>query len=672
MYPEAIPFYLSALGSQPENSNFNYRLALCYIRQIGQQSQGLPYLEKAVMEIDTKYVEGRYKSTGAPPEAWLLLGDAFHRENRLQEASHAYYKYLEYVGYSDEKTVMEVRSRIAGLGISYEFQRFESHIEMVNMGSPVNSRFSDYNPVLDANQKILVYTQYWESYDRIMYTTNADGVWTEPRDLNKELHSPGDAYTTSLSADGTRLFLIRYGDFNYDIYYADFDKSKWSAMKPVPGKVNSKSRESSAAISADGKYLYFASDRKGGKGGFDLYRAWWNGSEWTDIVNLGPEINSAGNEEAPYLSHDGSILYFSSDGHESIGNMDILYSTLNASGEWTTPVNIGTPVNTTEDDVFFSYYSGSGTGYLARNLPDGYGKNDIYIILDGKPSDTSVEAVGGNIFATSEHYEKTGGFVEVDPVTQPDLMVTDDSLVMTGGTDNYHSDRSFSETSESGSDASASGDPDDLGIGAGKSVAATAPAQVTSVGGTLLGTEVPTGVNGTNDEYSTTDNIAFQEREDPFEKEYSEAPTESDDKTNHQIQSVSPETAQLSRYGHVEKKEMGKSTVTDLSAPDKNTTVSETGERISDTDSLPVYTIQILALRNAVNIVNVTLSPLIISDGEDGLRRYTYGEYRGWSKALKQLEIIKNSGYPDAFIRNITTIQNYKVSKTGYDSRAKN
>ena len=97
-YQDALPFYLSVLSEFPDNSNVNYRIGQCYMHILGEQNKALPYLQKSVNEINPKYMDGRYKETGAPPEAWLLLGDAYHRDNQLRNASFAYYQYKSLIG----------------------------------------------------------------------------------------------------------------------------------------------------------------------------------------------------------------------------------------------------------------------------------------------------------------------------------------------------------------------------------------------------------------------------------------------------------------------------------------------------------------------------------------------------------------------------------------------
>lgn len=390
-FDNAIPFLQACVAKDQENSRYNYLLGKCYANLLGQQEKALPYLEVAVKNIDDHYVEGKHTRAGAPPEAWLLLGEAYHRKNELTRASYAYHQYLSYIDAEDEESVAEIRSRLAGLGISYEFQRNESDVEIINLGPRINTRFSDYNPAVSGDLRTMVFTQYWESYDRIMYSASTNGEWSQAEDLNEQIGSDGGFFTSALSYQGDEMYLIRFWEQEFDIYVSIKKDGSWRSMKKIPGKVNSRYRETSVSVSADGQELYFSSDRRGGFGGFDLYVSQWTGKQWDDPVNLGPVINTPGNEEAPFINPGNNKLYFSSDGHETIGNMDIFVSIRGPEGNWNEPVNVGPPINTTDDDLSLIYFDESDFGFIVKDLPEGFGKNDIYRIENAVIARTGID-----------------------------------------------------------------------------------------------------------------------------------------------------------------------------------------------------------------------------------------------------------------------------------------
>lgn len=550
LYREALPFYLSSLEAMPDNSNLNYRVGLCYERIIGEQHKALPYLKKSVKEINAHYIDGKYANTGAPIEAWLLLGDAYLRSDQLMEASRAYHEYKRLIGDSDPEMFKEVMARISGLGVSYEYQRENTEVCMINMGNSINSRFSDYNPVVSGDQKVMVYSQFWESYDRILLTRMTENGWAPPEDISTQVESEGVCYTSAISFDGKELYFVCHDEMNYDLFISVYENDSWSGMKPIGGKVNSRYRESSVCISADGNELYFASDRPGGEGGFDLYYAEKTAGEWSTVVNLGKPINTKGNEEAPYLSYDGTVLYFSSNSHETVGNMDILFSSFNETGNWQEPVNIGIPVNTTNDDIFYTYFKDTQTGYLSRDIPEGSGKNDIYRIQFGDCP-----------------------------------LLTSDGVVV-------------KETSK--------------------------PLMALSADNSTTEEKINTSANLENDNTK----VITQEQYD------------------------TPGDTSLVDYNFIEKQ-------LEEALGDSQKTGEFTGQEEAISDSVAIYTIQIYALHKPINSKGIKLSPVKISKGDDGLYRYTFEEFAGYSNARKKLDEIWVSGYPDAFIRNISTVPNY-------------
>jgi tetratricopeptide (TPR) repeat protein len=380
-FVEALPYFLAVLKKDPGNCNVNYRVGLCYMKQAGDEVKALPYLKKAVENIDLKYVEGKFKNPAAPPETWILIGDSYMRQNLLDDASDAYKKYHDLIGTSDSKKLAVINKRIEDVASSKELQQTSQNLQMLNLGNLINTKYSETGPVLSGDQKTLVYTQSRDAFEKIMVSHRTGAIWGTPVEITRQIGSEGDCYATGISNDGTELYVINHDEIGSDIYVSKLVKGKWQKMQPIPGKVNTKYHESSACVSPDGKYLYFSSDRPKGFGGFDLYVAEKTGDIWGNIKNLGKIINTDKDEVAPYLSADGKVLYFSSNGHKTVGNMDILYSVKDADGNWQTPVNPGKPINTTNDELSYVYFDDTKTGYISRNLPQGVGKNDLYSVV---------------------------------------------------------------------------------------------------------------------------------------------------------------------------------------------------------------------------------------------------------------------------------------------------
>jgi outer membrane protein OmpA-like peptidoglycan-associated protein len=200
--------------------------------------------------------------------------------------------------------------------------------------------------------------------------------------ITPQIESDGDQYVSSVSFDGTQLYLTREDPFNSDIYVSHFDQNKWSKSMPVEGQdVNTKYWESHASISANGKTLYFTSNRKGGLGEMDIYKTSLQESgQWGPPVNLGASVNTALNDDTPFITDNDSLLFFSSQGHENMGGYDLFVSNLDSAGSWSEALNLRYPCSTTDDDLFYYPWHNGTVGYVSVIRPGGLGKEDIYAV----------------------------------------------------------------------------------------------------------------------------------------------------------------------------------------------------------------------------------------------------------------------------------------------------
>jgi len=376
-YSEALPFFQSVLDADSLSANINYKIGKCYINIRGEKLKSIPYLEKASKNITDDYISDKFENGAAPVEALILLGEAYQRNNELEKALQKYYDYISYLKPKEDKNLAMANLKIQSIVTAKQEISNTLDIAMINLGENMNSRFSDYNPVVTHDDSVMFFTSFWESADLIFRSYNINGNWTKPVDITEEIGSPGDCYTSSISGNGKELYLIKQGNYNSDICVSYFQDGKWTVMQKLSNKVNSNEHETSASITYDGNTLYFSSNRPGGKGGFDLYKSEKQNGEWRKPVNLGNTINTKYNEEAPYISQESTLLLFSSEGHRNMGGMDIFASSLNQKGEWTEPINLGCPFNTTDDDIFIVHVNQGKTIYISKYDPEGYGKHDI-------------------------------------------------------------------------------------------------------------------------------------------------------------------------------------------------------------------------------------------------------------------------------------------------------
>ena len=390
-----------------DNANINYRMGVCYLNIPGEKEKSVPYLEKAVQNVTERYKEGIFSERQAPIDAWLYLGNAYRVVNDLPKARDAYNKYLELLDDPDSEMAQYTNQELEACKLADEaFENPVFHLKK-NLGEIINGSYSDFNPVVTYDESTMVYMTGLKFYDALKYTKKENGEWTEPLNITPDIQSDGDQYANSLSPDGMELYLNKMDNFNSDIYYSQFQNGKWIKSVPLNKNINTKYWESHASISPDGEYLYFASNRKGGHGGMDIYMSTIDEEtgDWGPPANVGTGINTELNEDHPFMSEDGKVLYFSSQGHQSIGGFDIFYSEKLPDGTWTQPKNLGYPINTTDDDLFFVPVGNGKYGYQSIFDEGSYGSQDIYRF---------------SMFETEAEYQAALGEVTPEPEVEPE------------------------------------------------------------------------------------------------------------------------------------------------------------------------------------------------------------------------------------------------------------
>jgi len=376
-YNEALPNYQSLIKIDSANYNYNYRIGLCYLNTPGQKDRAIEYLRKAVRNINPKYKEGRFKEKQAPADAYYYLGHAYRVTNQLDSALAAYQKFKEILNPKVYDKVI-VEKQMQACRNAKKLQKKPLFVEYENLGPIINSRFPDINPVVSGDQKTIVYVQSQQFGDFVFYSKYIDEEWSPPYNMTFDLGAQ-DIYSSSLSYDGTTLYLYRLDNYDGNIYVSRFSDNRWSTVEKLNDNINTKFWESHASISSDGQSLFFTSNRKDGFGGLDIYRSEKDTTgDWGQAINLGPKINTPYNEESPFISVDGKTLYFSSYGHYNMGGYDIFYSNLLENNEWSAPLNMGYPINTPDDDVFYVPVEEGFYAFYSKFPEEGYGERDIF------------------------------------------------------------------------------------------------------------------------------------------------------------------------------------------------------------------------------------------------------------------------------------------------------
>lgn len=265
-------------------------------------------------------------------------------------------------------------------------------IEIRNLGAQINSPYPDFAPVISADESILYFTSRRPGstggkvapdglyFEDIYVSENKNGQWTPARNVGAPLNSPTHDACIALSADGQTLFLFN-SENGGDIFQSRLKGTRWLPPKNLGSPINSKYWEPSVCLSADERTLFFVSDRPGGMGGRDIYmcRRLPNG-KWSNPINLGPPVNTPYDEDGPFFHPDGKTLFYSSNGPNSIGGFDIFRTELRPDSTWAPPVNLGYPINTPGDDIYFVLSASGLHGYYASERDDSYGEKDLYLV----------------------------------------------------------------------------------------------------------------------------------------------------------------------------------------------------------------------------------------------------------------------------------------------------
>lgn len=382
-YEEALYFYLQLLDKDPENANFNFKVGDTYLHIPGREYMAIPYLQKATKNTTIKYKKRSFKEKKAPHYAWFSLGNAYRINNDLEKALNTYQIFTESDDFEGNYNLRMVDDEILACQRAKIIQDVPLDVKFEKLGSPINVNSDNTNAVLSGDGNTMVFVTELAFYDAIHLSRKVNGTWTEPEVLNPQVGSDGDMYPTCLSSDGKELYLVKRDEGNNDIYLSTLGTDFWSKAVPLGPAINTGVHETHASLSPDMKTLYFTSARRGGYGGLDIYSSSRLPSgQWGEAVNLGSIINTDQDEETPFYS--GDRLYFSSKGHFNMGGYDIFFSYRDEAGQWKDPVNVGFPVNTTSNDLFFFPIDGGRRALFSRIDREGPHAFNIYQLTIGK------------------------------------------------------------------------------------------------------------------------------------------------------------------------------------------------------------------------------------------------------------------------------------------------
>ncbi len=366
-YVEAVYYYKQLVELRPGNAHYNFKVGECYLKIQGKEHLAIPFFEEAVKHVVRKnaYKKRQVSETAAPLHAYYYLGNAYRMDNQLNKALESYYLFLNspmFVGgYNQNVVVQEIKSCERAKII----QDAPVKMHKEKLDSVINTPLDEMNPVISGDQKTIVFIRRLTFYDAIFCSQNIDGTWSEPVNINPQVVSDGDMYPSCLTFDGNTLYLIKNREINSEIYISHKKEGFWTKAEPVKS-LNSGKHEHHISVSADGETAYISSNRRGSKGGFDIFytRKDHKTGEWTKPKNCGKTINTKLDEITPFISNHGKTLFFSSKGHYNMGGHDIFYSN-NDGKKWDIPLNIGFPINDTRDNFFYQPTTDGKAAYMA-------------------------------------------------------------------------------------------------------------------------------------------------------------------------------------------------------------------------------------------------------------------------------------------------------------------
>lgn len=401
-YKKSLDIWLALDEMDPDNANVNYKIGLCYLELNTEKLKALPYFGKASLDVDKNWMPWESSERSAPSTVWYYLAKCYHLNSEFDKAIETYGVFQEEVKkkhflYDDSFRQIEMCKTAKNL--------IENPVDIniINLGENINGPYSDFSPVLSIDETIMYFTSrrlradstneaYFDDADgkhfEDIYVSYKDenGDWGPAERLEFKFYDGSDERqlheaTISTSIDGQTLFIYKDDKGDGNIYMSQMSGDIWVNPSKMEGDISTKAWETHITMSGDGHTLYFVSDREGGLGGRDIYRCVRlpNG-EWSKALNLGAPINTEQDEDAPYLMPDGVTMYFSSNAHHSMGGFDIFRTVLDEeTGIWSEPMNMGYPINSVDDDVFFTLSADGQRAYFASASEDGYGEKDIYM-----------------------------------------------------------------------------------------------------------------------------------------------------------------------------------------------------------------------------------------------------------------------------------------------------
>jgi len=381
-YQSAITQYKELNTARPNNAFYNYMIGKCLLA-MEKYDDAISFFETA-NRIDPKVKR----------DLPLQAGIAYHKKGDLDNALKQYNSYISNLTPTQLTRDVLIMDYVKSCMLAKEMKTSPVNVKITKLSKNVNSDYDDASPGITPDGKTLIFTSRRspDGIEKLNYDINPNNDkmymsvwdasinnWGKAQQVEGEINNQGHIGSLSLSHDGKTMFIFKNipGETKSgDIFFSELLKDgKWTKPVSIGSPVNSTYFESSACLSPDGNVLYFVSERNGGFGSADIYRSHRLATnKWSTPENLKGVINSEYDELGVYMNPDGKTLYFSSNGHNTMGGYDIFMSNL-IDGVWSQPINMGYPINSEFDEKHFILSADGKTAYISSNRDGDY---DIY------------------------------------------------------------------------------------------------------------------------------------------------------------------------------------------------------------------------------------------------------------------------------------------------------
>lgn len=381
---QASEMFILAAQTNPKNAKAFFMAGQSIMLSL-RKERSLPYFKKAY-GLDPKVDQ----------DILFHLGQAYHYSEQFDSAIHFYNRYSRLLArsmdYEKVKKINEVNRKIFECYNARVMMEHPVNVSITHLGDNINSEYPDYAPGINAQENYMIFTtrkpegntnvrvaKDHEYYEDIFYSTKVNGAWAPAQNMIGPLNTNFHNASVNLSSDGKEMLL--YHDSNGGDLFTAYLKADgaWTEPEDLVG-INTPYIENSATLTSDGKTIYFTSNRPGGLGGTDIYTCTKDvKGRWVNPQNLGNIINTELEEDAVFISANGKHLYFSSDGHAGMGDMDIYRSTYDEEKQgWGKPTNMSYPINSVENDIYFVLTGDEGIAYFSSVRDESLGEEDIY------------------------------------------------------------------------------------------------------------------------------------------------------------------------------------------------------------------------------------------------------------------------------------------------------